>query len=148
MFNNNRQNFAQVLTHGRLGDLPQQLADERGEGSIPPPLGIAPQGGAYGREGNGGQAPVVFDQSQWSYITFVANIQPSLVQNSTLRKFLLIQNKNLTGTMYLGFGYQPTQINGLNLLPQTGYEPFRYPTNEIYVSASEDGVIGLLIYGT
>lgn len=145
----------QVIEHNRrvmamngLGDLPPEHSVPRGENEPLPPYGIPPRGGASGVLQDGSIAPTTFDQSDWNYITFNANIEPSKIQDFTLRKFLLIQNRNLVGTMYIGFGYIPTPLTGLVLLPQTGYEPFRYPTNEIYVTASQDGVVGLLLFGT
>jgi hypothetical protein len=132
-------NNARIIRRGNLGDLPRELAAERNEHEPLPPMGLPPMGGV--------SMPTNFDQSSWGYITFVADVEPKKIQDFTLRKFFLIQNKALVGTMYVGIGWTPTLANGLLLLPQTGYEPFRYPTNEIYVSASQDGVQGLLIYG-
>jgi hypothetical protein len=140
-------NRARILNQGRLGDLPRELAAERNESDPLPPMGLPPMGGSQGRTGSGQSLPTVFDQSSWGYLTFIADIEPKKIQDFTLRKFFLIQNKALVGSMFVGVGYIPTADNGLLLLPQTGYEPFRYPTNEIYVSASQDGVLGLLIYG-
>lgn len=132
-----------------MGDLPEQLAQERNDGNLPPPpLGLPPNGGAQGVTQQRGNAPVSFDQSQWGFVTFRVGTEPLKIQDYMLRKFLLIQNKSLTGTIYVGFGYIPTALNALELLPQIGYEPFRYPTNEIYVVGTEPDIEGLLLFGT
>ena len=69
------------------------------------------------------------------------------LQGQILRKFLVFQNLDAAGTLYIGFGWQPTAANSLTLGPGVGYEPFSYPVNEIYVLGSLAAVTGLLIFG-
>lgn len=133
-----------------LGDLPMQNAAERGEAEPLAPFGLPPNGNEYAPPqvgGQGGQRLVNQNQSQWGFIVFEAGLTPIKVQDFTARKFMLIQNKSPTATIYLGFGYEPNALNGLVLTPGSAYEPFTYPTNEIYVTADEDGANGLLVYG-
>ena len=87
------------------------------------------------------------NQSSWQFITFIAGPVPIKIQDFLYRKFLLIQNKSGAGTIFIGFGYQPTAGNGLVLPAGVAYEPYSYPTNEIWVASNGPAVEGLMIYG-
>jgi hypothetical protein len=133
-----------------LGDLPTQNAIERGEAEPLAPFGFPPNGNEYMPPqvgGQGGNRAISQNQSQWGFIVFEAGTVAIKVQDFTARKFMLIQNKSPTATLYLGFGYEPNALNGLVLTPGSAYEPFTYPTNEIYVSSDEEGANGLLVFG-
>lgn len=132
-----------------MGELPSTALNENGALAVTPPYGRPPVGGASAPTQIPGQAIRLGDnQSTWQYITFVAGTEPIKIQDSTYRKFMLIQNKSAAGSIYVGFGYQPNSGNGLVLPAGVGYEPFAYPINEIWVSGSVDGISGLLIFGT
>lgn len=133
---------------GGLGELPSTPLNENGVLSVNPPVGKPPTGNMTAPTQVPGQSRVLGDnQSSWQFITFVAGVDAIKIQDLTYRKFFLIQNKSAAGTLYVGFGYQPNVSNGLVLPSGVGYEPFSYPINEIWVSASVPGVSGLLIFG-
>jgi hypothetical protein len=150
----NRGNFIRGMNGQRLNglaDLPGALSTERGESDQPAPFGQPPNASLYAPPSPGAAAVQRLDptlQSNWAAITFVAGLVPIRIQDFLARKFFLIQNKSGIGTIFVGFGYQPTVDNGLVLDPGVGYEPFRYPVNDIWVAASVAGTKGVLIYGT
>ena len=130
-----------------LGDLPETALIERGEYGAQPPYGTPPQGGVGTPDANGLQAILAQNQSNWQSIPFVAGTSVIRLQGQILRKFLVFQNLDAAGTLYIGFGWHPTAANSLTLGPGVGYEPFSYPVNEIYVLGSLAAVTGLLIFG-
>lgn len=139
--------FFRVPPHA-LGELPSTPLNENGALAVNAPLGRPPTGNQSAPTGVPGQARILGDnQSSWQNVTFNAGIAPIKIQDLTYRKFFLIQNKSAVGTLYVGFGYQPNAGNALVLPAGVGYEPFTYPINEIWVSASVAGVAGLLIFG-
>ncbi len=143
--------FFQVPTRQRgLGELPETALQERGEFGISPPYGLPPQA-SEGVPTGPGEAPNAFageNQSNWQSIPFTVGTEIIVLQSFLIRKFLLFQNIDPAGTLYFGFGWGPSPNNALVLPPGTGYEPYRYPTNEIFVVASVAGTTGFLIYGT
>jgi hypothetical protein len=138
------RNFRQ----GGMGELPSTALNENGSLAISPPFGRPPNGNASAPTQPGMAARILGDnQSSWQFITFTAGVLPIKIQDSTYRKFFLIQNKSATATMFIGLGYQPNLGNGLVLVPGQSYEPFSYPINEIYVSCDSGTADGLFIYG-
>lgn len=111
-------------------------------GAALPPQGIPPTAAMSKKEN-----PLALNQSSWQSIPFQAGTSPTLLQPYTLRKFLLIQNRDAAETIYIGFGWTPTTENGLILAPGFSYEPFAYPVNEIYIMGSAPDTAGLLIFG-
>ena len=132
-----------------LGDLPATFLQERGEYQpLNDPVGIPPMGNALAPGANPGSMQSVSDkQSQWQFIPFIVGVTPIKLQDSLARKFMLLQNQDAVGSLLFGFGWIPTPKNGLILGPGQGYEPFTYPTNEIYVVGSQADVTGLFIFG-
>ncbi len=143
--------FSVPVRHG-LGELPETALQERGELGVSPAFGLPPRGDAFIPGPTGvpsSDTNLSENQSVWQSIPFSVGLEPLKLQDFLLRKFLLIQNIDPVGTLYFGFGWIPTSNNALVLPPGTGYEPYRYPTNEIYVLSSVVGpTLGFLIYGT
>ena len=124
---------------------------QRGEAGISPAIGLPPQASESipSAPGTPNQSVAMSDrQSNWQSIPFVVGTDPVKLQDFLLRKFLLLQNLSGAGTLLFGFGWQPTLFNALVLPVGFGYEPFAYPTNEIWVAATAAGTQGLIIYGT
>lgn len=143
--------FFNVPVRRGLGELPETALQERGELGISPPFGLPPQANDTIPSGPGEAPGAVIgeNQSNWQSIPFSCGLEPIRLQEFLLRKFLLIQNIDPVGTLYFGFGWIPSVNNALILPPGTGYEPYRYPTNEIFVVSSVVGpTLGFLIYGT
>jgi len=130
-----------------LGELPSTALVEGGTLDIRQPIGLPPSGNDSAPVGNGEMRQLGPNQSSWQFSTFSAQLVAIKVQDFMYRKFLVIQNKDGAGTLYVGFGWIPTPGNGLVLGPGVGYEPYSYPINEIYVLGSIANVSGLLIYG-
>lgn len=136
-----------------LGELPQELSRLRGE-TYPPqsPYGLPPPASDYVATSAGeiAKPSETLDGSRSSLfqvITFVAQPSAQKIQDNTLRKYFLIQNKSNSGTIYLGFGYQPDVNNGIVLPPGVAYEPYSFPINDVWVSSDVPNTIGILIYG-
>lgn len=143
-----RENPGPVGVRSGLGELPSTPLNENGALSVRPPIGVPPTGGMSAPTQVPGQARVLGDnQSTWQYITFNVDAAPIKIQDLTYRKFFLIQNKSGAGTLYVGFGWQPTLGNGLVLPAGVGYEPFTYPINEIWVASDGPTVSGLMLFG-
>ena len=141
--------FFRVSPGSGLGELPLYPVSEGGALNVPPALNIPPPGNQQAPSQTPGQFQALLDnQSVWQAITFNSTIAPSIIQTFLSRKFLLIQNKSPVGTLYIGFGYEPTEANALVLPAGIGYEPFVYPVNEIWGASDIDNVAGLMIYGT
>lgn len=140
------------IFRSNLGDLPPQFNNQPQTGEIPAAIGAPPPGGTTGYNpvtpDGGGQIMVGDNQSSWGSVTFVVGTEPIKIQDQLLRKFLTLQNKSGTGTIFVGFGWVPNTENGLELPPGVGYEPFRYPINDIWVVGSEADIHGVLIFGT
>lgn len=134
--------------HG-LGELPSTPLTENGTLAVRPPIGRPPSGNATAPTQQPGQMRVLGDsQSSWQFVTFSGiGTQPFKLQDMTYRKFFLIQNKSAAGTLFVGFGYQPNESNGLVLPAGVGYEPFSYPINEIWIASDGPLVEGLMIFG-
>ncbi len=148
-FQHNRRVSARQMQMGGLGDLQPTALAERGENGVNPPLGYAPPASVGIPSQPGGPAAVpVFDQSNWQSIPFTVGTSVILLQPFLLRKFLLLQNLSGTGSLFFGFGWQPSATNSLALPVGFGYEPFRYPTNEIYVVSDMGGTTGIMIFGS
>lgn len=131
-----------------LGELPSTALTENGVLSLNPPIGRPPTGNMSAPTQVPGQNRILGDnQSSWQFITFEVGAAPIKLQDLTYRKFFLIQNKSAAGTLFVGFGYQPNEGNGLVLPAGVGYEPYSYPINEIWVSSDGPTVSGLMIYG-
>lgn len=131
-----------------LGELPSTPLNENGAMAVQPPYGRPPIGNLSAPSQVPGEMRQVGEsQSSWAAITFFAKVAPTKIQDYTYRKFLVIQNKSAAGTLFVGFGWEPNESNGLVLPPGVGYEPFSYPTNEIYVTSDGPTVSGLMIYG-
>lgn len=129
---------------GGLGNLPDfSNAGPKAPIGIPPPAEIVAQ-----MTGQSGRAISTDNQSYWQSLPFVVGTEPVKLQGFLLRKFLVLQNKDGANTLYFGFGWKPDANNGLVLGPGVGYEPFSYPVNEIWVSASAANTAGLMITGS
>ena len=139
-----------IPRHSGLGDLPETALRERGEYRALPPVGLPPPGSDFIPSNPGSTAQAILNdrQSNWQSIPFSVGTDVIKLQDFLLRKFLVLQNLSATGTIFVGFGWTPTAANALTLAPGVGYEPFSYPTNEIYVVASLAATAGLLIYGS
>ena len=141
------------MTFRRLGDLPRDFGRERGEYPLTPPdsrpagAGV-PAAGSMVPTASGTLASAAYNQSNWQSLNFTAGLSVIKIQDYLLRKFLLIQNRSTSGTIYIGFGWSPTPENGLVLPAGISYEPYTYPTNEIYVLGSVADISGLLIFGS
>lgn len=136
-----------------MGELPGELSQQRGEGYPPAaPIGIPPRAGDYAPSVDPSRNPVNVAlserQSLWQTIVFTAGTSVIKVQDFTMRKFFLIQNKSAAGTLYVGFGYEPTPGNSIELPAGVGFEPFSYPINDIWVVGTVANMPGVLIYGT
>jgi hypothetical protein len=132
-----------------LGELPETALRERGELGINSPFGFPPAGDQYIPSAPGQPAfSVGENQSNWQSIPFTVGTDAVKLDDFRLRKFLVIQNLSGAGTLLFGFGWTPSLFNALVLPPGVGYEPFRYPTNEIWVAATAAGTQGLLIFGS
>lgn len=136
-----------------MGDLPDTALVERGEYGVSPPMGLPPMGGDFipgpaGSPQGIAQSIISDKQSNWQSIPFTVGTSVIKLQDFLARKFFLLQNLSGAGTLFFGFGWTPTTFNSLTLPPGTGYEPFSYPTNEIYVVANAPNTVGLLIYGS
>ena len=133
---------------GGMGELPSTALTENGALAVNPPVGRPPTGGMSAPTQIPGQSRMLGEnQSNWQSLPFSVGATPIKIQDFTYRKFFLIQNKSVVGTLFVGFGYAPNAGNGLVLPAGVGYEPFAYPVNEIYVSSDGPTVDGLLIYG-
>jgi hypothetical protein len=142
-----RGQFFRGNPHG-LGELPSTPLSEGGAMALRPPIGRPPTGNQSAPTQQPGEFRLLGDnQSSWQFITFEVDANPIKIQDYTYRKFFLIQNKSGVGTLFVGFGYQPNQGNGLVLPAGVGYEPFAYPVNEIWVASDGPTVSGLMIYG-
>lgn len=142
------QFFQMPVQRNGMGELPSTPLSEGGALAVRPPGGIPPFGGQSAPTQQPGQMRILGDnQSNWQFITFTAGPAPIKIQDSTYRKFFLIQNKSGVGTLFVGFGYQPNAGNSLVLPAGVGYEPFSYPINEIWVTSNGPAVDGILIYG-
>ena len=131
-----------------LGELPDTPLSEGGALKLEPPINRPPQGNQSApTQQPGTLRELAFNQSSWQFITFSAGTTPIKLQDFLYRKYLILQNKSGAGTLYFGFGWQPNPGNGLVLGPGVGFEPYGYPTNEIWVSASVAATEGLIIYG-
>lgn len=130
-----------------LGNLPDYSG-----GGPKPPIGIPPPAEYTAQAGQGGASPAsdgMSDrQSYWQSLPFLCGLEAVKIQEFLMRKFFLIQNKDPLNTIYVGFGWKPDAGNALILGPGVGFEPFSYPVNEIWVSASGANSVGLLIVGT
>ena len=134
--------------NGGIGELPSTPLTENGALAVQPPYGRPPTGGVSAPTQVPGQSRILGDnQSSWQFITFSVGANPIKLQDMTYRKFFLIQNKSAVGTLFVGFGYEPNEGNGLVLPAGIGYEPFAYPINEIYIASDGPTVSGLMIYG-
>lgn len=136
-----------------LGDLPRDHSRLRNEAELRPAVNLPPSGNstAYNpvTPDGGGQVMVGENQSSWGSISFtVSDVEAVKIQDFLLRKFMLIQNNSALGTLFVGFGWIPTPTNSLVLEPGTGFEPFRYPINDIWVLASAPNTDGILVFGS
>ena len=134
-----------------LGEIPPPNTPlgQGGALNVPPAVNLPPVGNAQAATQTPGEFRQLGDnQSVWQAITFVGTIAPQQVQEYLYRKYFLIQNKSGAGTIFVGFGYVPTEKNGLVLPPGVGYEPYTYPVNEIYITSDVNGVEGLILFGT
>ncbi|MDN3921507.1 hypothetical protein [Roseateles violae] len=62
----------------------------------------------------------------------VTNASAQLLAASGTRAYLLIQNKDSTGSIWINFGAAATQANGIRIGPGGNYEPAVVPTGAIY----------------
>lgn len=125
--------------NGGMGEIPQ---DARFDIPEAPHFGKPP----HLARSKGGAA-LSDKMSSWSIIPITAGLNVIKLQEYTLRKFMLIQNLDAVGTLFFGFGWSPSLNFSLRIGPGEGYEPFAYPTNEIYVLGSAASVSGVLIVG-
>ncbi len=67
-----------------------------------------------------------------------------LLRERENRTYFLIQNTG-ANSMFIGFDFQPTATNGLNLVAGAFAEPYQVPTNDIWLSCTL-ATTGILIY--
>lgn len=70
---------------------------------------------------------------------------PILLRQRENRTYFLLQNTGLN-SFYVGFDFQPTQVNGLNITSGAFAEPYQVPTNDIWIKSTIAGTTGILIY--
>ena len=75
--------------------------------------------------------------------TTVANV-PLLLRQKEDRTYFLIQNTG-ANTLFMGFDFQPTATNGLNIGAGAFAEPYQVPTNDIWLMSTL-ATTGILIY--
>ena len=63
------------------------------------------------------------------------------------RRYLLIQNLSPVGSLFLNFDNEASATNGVILIANAAYEPFRVPKNSINVAGSVAGINGFIIEG-
>lgn len=66
----------------------------------------------------------------------VTNASASLLAANAVRKYLLIQNKDPSGSIYVNFGAAATVANGVLIGPGGSYEPSVIPTQQIFAIGS------------
>lgn len=92
--------------------------------------------------------PGIKRQANFLTTNFSVGLAPFLLRERERRLYFLIQNNSSINTIFLGFDFQPTALNGIVLIPGAVYEPFEVPTNDLWVSASGADTVGLLVYAT
>jgi len=75
--------------------------------------------------------------------TTVANT-PQLLRERENRTYFLIQNTG-ANSLFIGFNFQPSTTNGLNLASGAFAEPYQVPTNDIWLNCTL-ATTGILIY--
>lgn len=70
---------------------------------------------------------------------------PILLRQKENRTYFMIQNTGLNG-LYIGFDFEPTATNCINLTAGGFAEPYQVPTNDIYILSTVAGTTGILIY--
>lgn len=61
------------------------------------------------------------------------------------RGYLLIQN-NSAAAMFVGIGYPPTPVTGIQIPTGGNYEPLKVPQEDIYVLGSAAAQLGVVLY--
>jgi hypothetical protein len=88
-------------------------------------------------------------QGQYNFqqIGFSAVAAGALIRNAEKRNYILIQNTG-AANLYVGFGLNPTQNNGLVIVPGGNYEPLKVPQNDIYIASASGTVSGVIVLAT
>ena len=68
-----------------------------------------------------------------------------LLRQKENRTYFMIQNTGLNG-LFIGFDFEPTATNCINLTAGGFAEPYQVPTNDIYILSTAAGTTGILIY--
>ena len=92
--------------------------------------------------------PAVRRQANFLTTNFSVGATPLLLREREKRLYFLIQNNSSINSIFLGFDYTPTALNGVVLVPGAVYEPYEVPTNDIWISASGAATVGLIVYAT
>lgn len=69
-----------------------------------------------------GQATTANSSSYTNAAATVTNASASLIAVNAARKYLLIQNKDASGSIYINFGAAATVANGIKIAPGGAYE--------------------------
>ena len=84
-------------------------------------------------------------QANFSQLIISYTAEPLLVLPATIRTYVLIQNIDSLETLYVGFGFEPSNGIGLLLAADGGfYEPFQVPQNDIWVVGSGAGTVNII----
>jgi hypothetical protein len=86
-------------------------------------------------------------QSEFFQVPFTQGLVSSLILlRENQRSYFIIQNTHATANIYVGFGFMPTPVTGLKIIPGGNYEPIQVPTNEVYIVSDTAGATGVAIY--
>ena len=77
---------------------------------------------------------------------FIAGTAAFLLRPGENRYYFLLQNNSATATLYLGLGYSPTTLTGIQIPPGGNYEPLCVPQNDVWVLGSAANLAGVIVY--
>ncbi|MFA7334733.1 MAG: hypothetical protein AB7Q37_18735 [Pyrinomonadaceae bacterium] len=86
-------------------------------------------------------------QSSFLTVPFTAGLLGTLARAQEKRSYFFIQNTSAVGDLYVGFGTPPIPGSALVLTPGAAFEPFRVPTNDIFVQGTAPNMVGILLIG-
>lgn len=75
------------------------------------------------------------------------NAASQMLRQREFRNYLLIQNTDSSGNLYVSFGQAATALSSIIIGPGGYYEPRVVPQNEIYILGNEAAVTGVVIIG-
>ncbi len=82
---------------------------------------------------------LIVDQENASFVNAqetVTNADQQFLAANARRKYLLIQNNDTAGIIYVSFGVAATAVNGVKILPGGSYEPVVPPNTSIHILGS------------